>query len=444
MPTWGEDWGGLWGATTDAQVLLPDTIWFGDDPTGTPANLAVDESQVATNMTAAATWIYEAAPASRFNVLTRWTMDALVDMNNTDTGRIWTQGGTGRWRISVAAGVISATLQIGAALVTVATLTLPGVSGSDERFLISWAAEPNPATTGASDALRTELRAWNITDGTYDQTVTTHGARDTETGAAVWGAGSTAGASPFTGVIYACRFGTAFHHSQTVRESFLSNVAPPALLGESRREVIVPPKSTGLGDDGQLAGPLFLRAALDTRQRDLWLAGPLVNEQYWDLVDHDGDRSVSNLTWCIEDPDDANRYLYVAYLYRRPVPPSVNKVAARVFFQQYETIPGSPDDFTITLHSMSQPGPLYRPPTSPATYERHVASSGIMNEEHGSGATAGEWVDIGPCNVARDLQGYTYLCLGFESRNQAANQRWRIKALTINPVFSTVSAGAFT
>ena len=92
---------------------------------------------------------------------------------------------------------------------------------------------------------------------------------------------------------------------------------------------------------------------------------------------------------------------------------------------------------------MSQPGPLYRPPTSPAVYERHAATSAALAEEHGSGATAGEWLDLDPVNVARDKEGYTYLCLGFRCPSESSTQLWQIKALTINPVFSTASAGAF-
>lgn len=451
MPTWGEDWGGLWGVSTTATVLLPDTVWFGDSATGLIAELATDESQNASNMTTGATWHYELSPATRFKVVD-WTIDAVVGVDNTDTGRMFRHGALAssdlvQLRIA-AGGIIEAVMSPGGVATTVASLTLPSISGSDQDYLISWSCEANPLTTGASNAYRTELRAWNLDTGEYTQTVSTHAVRAAPSNSnAIWWADSTAGGNPFTGTPYAGRFSTGFHHSTTVRESFVSNAATPVNYGETRKEIVVPPKSSGIGDDSHFAGPLFLRAALDTRQRDLWLAGPLVNEQFWDLVSHDGDRSNSNATWTLLDPDLADRYLYVTYLYRRPVPPSVNKVSARVFFQQWRSdAPAAPDEVHMTLHSMSQPGPLYKPTMSPAIYERHTSASGALTYEHGSGATAGAWVELGPTNIARDSEGFTYLCLGFrivDGSSGITRQFWRVKSLVINPVFETQSAGAF-
>lgn len=439
--TWGEDWGGLWGIDSPAQVYLPDTVFFGDSTTGIPGELRVDESQVATDMTAGATWIYEASPATRYSEATEeWTVDAVVEMDNADTGFIFATAPSQRFSIRVGetAGLVRIRLGIGGVNTTIASLTAPGVSASPQRFLISWASEANPLTTGASDAARSELRIWNLDTGEYDQTVATHAFRDTGNGTATWAAQTTAGGTPFSGTLYAARFGQAFHHSRTVRESFVDNVVAPTLHGSARREVLVPTSTTGIGDDGEFAGPIYLQAALDNQQKDLWLVGPLVNEQYWDLVNHNGGLTASSVVWTVPDPDQTGRHLYLAYLYRRPVPLGVTQVAARVFVQQYRGDANPADNLHISLHSMSQPGPHTRPTTSPLEYTRYVAT--VSNaDDHGSGSTAGEWYDLGPINIAKDKRGYTYLCLGFRVSDAGGagstdDQLWRVKAFVVEPV----------
>lgn len=429
-----------------ASTLLPDTIYFGVSAGGVAADTADDLSQVGTDMTSSSTWVFESAPASRFNVTTEWSVEVVVDCDNTDTGRFF------QYDCATAANDMSLRISAGGVIEPILhntiqpSITLPSIGATNSRYVISWCAEPNPFTTGASDALRWELSAWNLGTGEHTTIIRTFAARGSQTGEFTWWAATSGGSNPFTGVPYACRFGTAFHSTVTTRESFVGHVAAPSLDGELRSDLPVPTRSSGVGDDGHFAGPVHLLAARAARQRDLVLAGPLVNRNYWNLTDYSTGTVAGNITFGLEDPEQAGRYLWSQYLFRRPVPPSCNRVKARLHLQQFRNAVAAQNNLEILLWSMSGPGPLNVPPTSPAVFARQRAGS-TFSLDHGAGATAGQWVELGPVDIIRDDRGCTYLALSFWATvgggGTLTDMRWRIKALVIEPVFSSVNDGVF-
>lgn len=426
MP-WSDPWDILWGGPASVPTLR-DTLYYSVDDGAGIADLAVDQSQYLDNMATAATWHYEAAPATRFNLASGWAHDFEFEADNTDTGRLFQYDcATAASDLSLAigaGGVITAIIN-NAAVAT--TLTLPGISGTNQRFLLSWTSIANPDTTGAADALLHFLCGWNLDTGAFDKVRFTTVVRPTQTGAMVVWAGTVAGGSPFTGIPHACRFSTAFHTATETHEEMVGQSAEPDLLGEERLVQDMPPRSSGVGDDGHFAGPVALLGASIARDSDLRLVGPLVSQVYRSRPILEGDLGTANAAWVYEDPDvDAGLYVYLQYCYWALVPPACNYAHVRVFIQSFST-----DQLDVQCLSMSQPGRFVRPDTSPITRTIYRAEASLTTN-HGAGGTAGEWVDLGRLRVARDSQDGSYFALAFRAEN--AGVTWRVKALTIDPI----------
>lgn len=430
-------WSTFWSESDPiASRYLPDTVFYSESATGSSASdLANDLSQRNTDLSVGTNVVYEAS-STRMLPTDERSYDWLVDLNDADTGYMISYGAQ---RVTITAGVVSLVVNSS----TVLSHTISTIDNSDQRYLICVTSERNPLTTGASSAWVSTIQIFDVTNDVYEQTVGSHAAVSQTSTTVVLLGQNAGGTNAFTNRCYAIRVGTAFHSSVATRESFISNAtAPSSLVSPSRRSILAPEP---LAEDGEFAGPVVLRTAQDAAERDLWLSGPLVNEQYFDLVAHNGSRTASTEEWTQPDPAQAGRYLYLAYLYRRPVPLGCNAANVHVHYQQWR-VSGSTDNLYITCHSMSQPGFAAKPPQSPTKLERYVVSSGALTSSHGTGSTAGAWLNLGTVRLARDNRGYTYLCLGFRVTDAGGSgstddQLWSIRSLVIEPVFETQSTG---
>lgn len=427
MP-WSDPWDTLWGGPA-AVPTLADTLYYGVDGGGGISDLATDQSQYLDNMTAAATWHYEASPASRFNLADTWTFEFEFTCDNADTGRFFqydcaTAASDLSMRIR-ATGLIDVIIN-SAAVAT--TITLPGISGSDQRFLLSWTSFLNPDTTGASDALQHVLAAWNLDTGAFDKVTFSTVVRPTQVGAMVIWAQSTTGTAPFTGTPHAVRISCATHDPTETWEEMSGQLPDPDLLGEERVPVSVPPSSTTAGDDGHIAGPMVLLGAVAAKRNDLRLCSPLVNLCYSSRPLLEGDLGAQNLAWLHEDTEDPDMQLYLEYCHWSLVPPACNYAHVRVFVQAVGAT-----DLDVACYSMSQPGFHYRPDTSPLQLQKYRVTTTMVAPSHGAGGTAGEWVDLGRLRLARDNLDCTYIILGF--RGSSGGTTWRVKSLVVDPIF---------
>jgi len=414
-----------------APQTIADTLYYGAG--ASIAALATDLSQYLDNQTTGASWHYEPSTAPRFNLTTEWTIDVVITCDNTDSGRLYNYSNIGL-RLSAAGAlepILNGVVQTG--------ITLPGIGATDEQFIISWAVRPNPDTTVAGDALITELTAWNLTDGQYETLVYTHVVRTSGTADQIWWASSIAGANAFTGAPNACRFSSAYHTPTETYEELGVASSAPTLVGVDRTEVVVPPRSTGIGDDGHYAGPVHARAAAASASNDLRQAGGL-GLSLRSRPTHRGDR-VGDGPWTIEDPDVAGSYLYLHWLRYVPVPPAANRLRVRALVQQWRTV-GDHDTVITTALTLSQPGPVYRPPSSPITPRVHRQTVSRLNNDT-SGATSGAWITFDLLRIARDTRGWTYVALAFRvtspgGAGTTADQLWTIKAIEIDPIFLVV------
>jgi hypothetical protein len=436
-------------ATQGSQANAKDsTLYYAERAGGAFSVLATDLSQYADNQTAGASWTTEASPASRFNVTDYWCVEVEVDCDNTDTGRFVQYGTTASsstiaLRYGNTAGVVDAIMSSGGVGTVVGQLTLPDVSGSDQRFVIAWAVEPNPLTTGAADAMRSELRAWNITAGTYAQSVFTHFARTAGTSDFVWWALSSAGSSAFTGTPHMCRFSSGrFITATETAEDFVATTSAPTITGQTRLEFPIVEPGNALADPGEFVGPAVAMAAASVASMDLRTLSPLVDENFLERPDLARTTFAGMPEHWTRSAPLAN-YVLLGDTFMRPISPRVDRIKVRVNLQQWRVGAGDDNRIHLRVWSMNRPPQ----PVGPSVVDHDAAlvaystADAYLETDHGSGAAAGEWLDLGLCQVARNSAGRTWIVLGAWLEDVSAegltdDNRIRIHAMTVDPVLA--------
>lgn len=431
-----------WGLAPTAQgyeaLAKDDTLFYGRGATF--ALLATDLSQFATNLTAAATNISQASP-SRFNVAAPWTIEVDCDTNNTDTGRPFTFGTTAAnnfLSLSVSAGSLLAIMTVApGSTITVSTLALPSIGAVDAHFVLGWAAEPNKATTGASDAVRYTLFAYNVTAGTYAQNVFSQVARTLAAGALVFGAQNAAGTNPFLGQIRACRASAGRVRTPTeTHEDFVARTAAPTLALQDQVEYPIVDPACDIAEPGHFAGPVYFWGAGSVQSMTQRLFSPIVDVVYLNRIEiHADDYTTVIPTRYLTAAPDAAYSLFANYALYRELPPTADRLHCYVFVKQWRTAGATHDRMHYRVYSMNRP-PLAADVVDQAHAMVAHYASGSLVADHGSGGTDGEWIDLGLLEPVRNTEGHTWLVLAVRTEDLSgatANQRFEIGALVVEP-----------
>lgn len=416
-------------------AATPDTVYLGKSDTGALAELAVDRSQYLTDLTVGANYISDPSSSTRWRQPTGRTLDCRCVINSSETGRrgIWTGNNYGVWYLNgtdLIARYWNGSTSSSAGATTSLAITL--AAGANE-FVFSWSTEANPDTTASTNAYRSEMRAWNLTTGTFTQVVWTHAvvANDT-TAANRWliGDETGSGSSPFLGTAKLVRLCSQFHSATETYRTLVAAGNKPTLAGEGRLEPPTPSKSSGIGDDGQFAGPVYALAAANARQQDLRLWAPVLNDVYNpDYAITFSGNPTGNRTQ-LRDPLDTTWYLQFPFIRRRPLPPNANRLKVRVCLYVSGASAGATDTITVRCYSMSQPGWRSKPSTSPAQLVRYYRASSVDVSDANSGTTV--WLEFSNLKAARDLEGATYLALAFRCVNQTVT--WQVRSWVADPV----------
>ncbi len=435
---WGSristEWGALsFDANTQGVTALAkdDTIFYGEGEGAAYSDMAVDQSQYDTDLTAAATWLYENSPASRFNVQAPWCIEADFVATTSTTGRIFSYGSSGSSflgiRIGNSAGVIDAILTVGGVATVLASLTLPDVSGSSQRFVIAWASEANPFTTGTSDAVRSELRAWNVTAGSYDKVEFTHADRTLGTAAVVWWAQTTAGASPFSDDPNACRFSAGrYHTAAETYEDFVTRTTAPTITGAYTIEAPIVEPASDLANPGQFAGPVSAMGAAASAgmAERTWSPLRVIRRPGYDVFTDD--LALFPAQWR-EDIGDAGHQLCGNTVGYRRFAAATTHVVVRVQIDQ--TLTSTADTLSVRAYSMN------RPPNASECVDGDKALR--VNYAQANWSASGEgWLTIGPVEVVRNSQGLTWIGLALLVTATAGDDDFEIVAAEFEPLHS--------
>ena len=417
-----------WGSAV-AVPTIADTVIYGYSGTGVLSELADDQSQLATDLTVGTGSIYE-TDSSRMLQNDERTIDWVMRLHSTDTGWLWSYGGQ---RLVLTADTLSVVVNSSA----IFSVTL-GAGASRTLWIVSWAMEPNPGGSGASSR-RSVLTCYDVATDTIVRGEGRHAVPTATLTTGVFWAQNSAGTNAFTGDRRGQRFSVAYHSGQEQWEELIDATADPGHTLETRRELPVPPKSTTIGDDGNIAGPVAILAAGHSLQADLRLVGPLVSAVFSDPIVLSGDRLSPGIEFCLEDPASNARYAHLQYCWYVPVPPSVNRWVARVFIQQYR-LSLIEDDDTIEIGVQSSNKRAYFVDGLPDY--RRVIDVVERTADDGDGDTGGTWVTLGPAEIVRDDDDWTWLCLTFRVTDPGGggggdidDQLWRIKAVSIDAGF---------
>ncbi len=429
-------------AQGDVSNAKDDTRFYVVDGGGGVSDLAVDLSHQATDITAAARSVYEQNAQGRWDTSgpAAWELDLTFD--GTDTGYLYSYetGGNGVRLVLTSGGTITAYVDNS----SIAAVTVPDIDAGGDDVIVSWSMEPNPLTTGASDAYRSELRVWNVDDSSYAQTVAVHAAVTSVDTDAIWLASDTSDSNFFRGTPNRLRFSAGrFHPASEAREDLVANTSAPTLTLASRLEVAVPTRDSGVGAHDFFTGPIYQAVAASLHQVDLRQAGAVRAESFLD--DPAQDESFPAVRSTL--PPGATTYTMLGqYLVYRPVPLTCNRLKVRVHIQSYRAgAGGSADNVLIRAYSMSRP-PVSLAGGDGSGWERTFVSLTVL-ADHGSGSTGGAWYTFDLLTITRDPSGKgTWVGLAFDvtdagGAGSTADQRWLVRGWSIEPGLEEVAGG---
>jgi hypothetical protein len=441
--SWGGLYGGAWG-TSGQSLAREDTrlLLLGDTVT--------DESQYATDLTATGAAGYELTSArAALTGETGREIYARCTMAASEADTIWaasasTDGLTAAWaigtdnlgRLYCRAG--------GSAIWTGATSPAGDLS-------FSWSTRANPDTTGASDALLSEVVIYDHTAGdwvTIEQF--THAVQSapggyTLTVGGVWVSGGTGLVRAPSTPVTKARVSNAWHPSTEVAEDWIVERAQHTHVYDRVTE----PLGAGaeLGNQGAWAGQanVGFAAAHANGLRGRMLS-PIIRETYPEAP------TLSSATWTdtatrnrwMPGPGGATVRLDCTKLRKLNVK-GVRYAHVRVQVQSYVTS-GSAVPVELRCYAMNRPhiGLGLNLDGHPMPGLKYAFVSSILSIDHGSGGV-GQWLDLGALKLpAMDepIPGWVdtvTLVLGYEIDPAAAsandaNARLIIKAWQVLPL----------
>jgi hypothetical protein len=424
---------GVQGSVANAK---DDTVFYGVAATPTVAELATDLSQLGENATVVSGHLE--ATGSKWQAEDYRAIEFVVDVGTSSSGFLFGHGTTVTELHNLE--IDSSTLTPTIGNTAQPTLTIPGLTATPEECVINWSTEPNPLTTGASDAQRSELSVYNAATGEFATSQWTHAAISTES-ATMYVLTDRAAGVDYSDDCHAFRFSSGrFHTFAETREDFVTLTTEPTPDYETRREPLIVDLASDLAEVGQLVGPVHAMAAADARQNDLILTGPIVNVAF-NVPVYSLNNGSTRTQWKTLPPGetDDDWHLLGGAMFMRSVPRTVNKLRVRAHVESWSEESGTT---SVRLYTMT------RPPNAgdsivakvPTLESFHTPTLAI--QDHSDGGDGGHWRDLGETSIARNPQGMTWLAVAFKSSVADGIGGIRIRALTIDPAFKPGGDGA--
>lgn len=399
-----------------------------------------DLAQYLTNLTAGTSSVYESSSA-RLSVSTSRTIVVEVSMTSANTGTLWhNPHGTSVERLEFSA---ANTLRIRVNGSNIGTLAVTAPTGTDV-CVVAWVTEPNPDTTGAGDAARSQIVHWNVTDGTHDRSAwMTHAAISTGTGTATWGADDNTGTAAFAGTITGILFEARLMSGAEIAADWVqTRLAVSGDVEVVHRGIPIEPDTFDAA--GYYHGPSALLAADATRRLIRGTFSPLVNVRYnvepvWSAALLTGNAAIRGA------PNDNDWRMHRSWSSIVPVPPTASHVWARVQVRTYVTS-GAAVPLGLRLYSMARRPGMQLDDTPPGVAP-YYAGATITRDDTSTGL--GQYTTLGLVPISRGrgrMEGRTCLALAVQvdpaaaSANDAA-ARFVIRALHVVPVYYAPEGG---
>ena len=408
-----------------------DTHYLGFQGEGDYTDMAVDQSQERTDLAVSASYLRETSsarlaityPRELSVCFRKKTGDAGIMINHgTSDGVSWT------YRMRVSGNDLDCS-ENGALRVS---LTLPGVAGTDRRFLAHWSTRQDLFDP---TKVRSELSVYNFDTGVWAHAFATHNAATTNTGWDFNVAGYGAGTLAYdVRDILSVRVGKRFHSQAEAHEDWVDESTKPALLGRVRDAAL--PIVADIGVEGEFAGPAYLHAGATARDVDRRLVSPLVNVRMpSEFVIAKADHTDSGSRRLYRPaPGDPQFYLHAGQWWYVPVPAHMNKARVRAFIRMWSVDLG-PCSMIYKAVSWANVPFAGEPLEAPVIYR---TGGTFLSEDHASGG--GEWVELGDLHLARDEFGCTSICIAhsFEfgvDSDEVDDTRFAVLAVTVEPYY---------
>lgn len=405
-------------ARPDSRLLVASTV-------------TTDLSQWDTDLTATGAGAYEDASARTAldGTGTGRAFEVSVELDTGSDGVIICHGADGvgdpAYRIGLAGSVV--VFVRGASVVA---LTPPNLSGTLKTYVLGWSTEPNPDTTGGSDALRSEYYVYDVDGDEMAYDAETHAVTTTSASLAFsiggeWDGGSLN--SAFTDTINAVRISGRFHTRVEGREHLVTQTAAPSNDGiEACEEPVIP---EGVCENGALVGPAYQAAARSmavgvNRHR---LVGPLLKMF-----------SPSPVTWqptlSAVSGMDATRVrtlsdgyqTQLGWLWRVMVPRHAEWLLCKAQWNTWDTgLAAVACNLRVYISDL--------PPTQANEWKYEAIT---RSTEDGSGGT-GVVQEFDPVQVLRDADGYSWVWL---ASSIGTNDRFKLRMLMAD-AFSKPGSG---
>ncbi len=335
---------------------------------------------------------------------------------------------------------------------TLASVTVPSVAVASRSCVVAWSTEPNPLTTGAGDALRSDFYVYNsftdevVYDTATHAVVAAHASATLTVGGVFTGGILTLAYTP---AIDAVRISCRFHTGTETREHFVAQTAAPSNTGLAACQQAVPPPE--FFAPGLAVGPQYQHAAASMQPtRDLHrLLSPVWQ---WMQLNHadgcpqfaDDMRDGVSTKWVIELDDPGfvaeagpGWQTPICWLARVQVPRHVEHLLVRAQWATWETAPGTTDKAELQFHCADGPprpvmdGNKLIPAfnfTSYQTIERQVDDVSI------SGLGANQVFDF--VKVERDADGYSWVWVAgrADEGSGSGNVTYQLRSVVATPI----------
>jgi hypothetical protein len=416
----------------------PDTRYLATSP------ITTDLGQRLTNLTASGAAGYELNSARTAIAGTGRgrSIEVVADIDDGQVGVLVDHTHTGiTYQIRVTVGGV---VEFHDATGLIMSITAPNVNGAARSYVIAWSTEPNPLTTGAPDALRSEFLVFDVAVGadplawdTLEHTVSSVSNTATLTVGGVYSGVLTDAYAP---AIDAVRISCKFHTRVLTRHDFVAATSPPANVGIAACQVAVPPAAMLAA--GQIAGPGYQLAAASAqtgrdRHRTLSAVWQWINPDPPTLTDDM--RTGMGAKHVIDIEDDISGVGWqspLGWLARVQVPRHVEWLYVRIQWATWETVPGATDLVELQFHASNGPprpvkdGNGFIPAftiTSYQTVSRQV--------DDGVGGL-GDLAVFDFVHVERDADGFTWVWLAgrTDSGSGSGNASYAVRSCVAQPI----------
>jgi hypothetical protein len=399
--------------------------------------ITTDLSQWLTDLTASGAGAFEdpAARAAIDGTGDGRSLELIADIDNVQIGWLVRHGEDAAnqpYGIKVVAG---GAVEFWGDVTVLASISAPSVGGAAASYVVAWSTEPNPQTTGAGDALRSEALVYNVGTTELAWVTFVHAVYTADVAGAFSIGGAWDGGAllePYAPSIDAVRVSARWHTRVETREHFIAQTPAPTILGITAVEApVVPVDATTAKRE---PGTVYQAAAgaMATGRNRHRAVSPLVHvlvPQPWPVFGNN-QRDALSTKW-VHDIGDGWQ-TPISWLWRRKIPRHTHYIRVEIQWATWATDVNPPDVAELRIYTANA-----RPQLATDKVFRGISRA----VEDGVGGPGVRQM-FEHCPVKRtdanDIEGEGYTWVFLAARTDAGsgvgNVAYSVRGVTIVPV----------